>query len=142
MRHAHLTSPPVKLNYLLSENVLRPTPDRAIPQPKRQRQKMGKDVEKAAPVPATAISRLEMINRKRRPNLSFEHSIRMSFTFLKILHKKINKSKTNENCQKTVTCLQDFPRQGIPQEHLPCRRFGSSASKSADRTPNPTEHTI
>ena len=45
------------------------TPDRAMPQPKRNRQKSGKVVEKAAHVPDTAISRWEISKRMRRPYL-------------------------------------------------------------------------
>ena len=48
---------PMLPNILLSEKVLSPSPDRAMPQPKRNRQKSEKEVEKAAHVPDTAISR-------------------------------------------------------------------------------------
>lgn len=54
---------------LLSEKVLSARPDRAMPQPKRKRQKSEKEDEKAAHVPDTAMSRLEMSRRMRRPYL-------------------------------------------------------------------------
>lgn len=44
-----------RVNILLSEKVLRPTPERAMPQKKRNKQKRGNEVEKAAHVPETAI---------------------------------------------------------------------------------------
>lgn len=47
----------VQVNILLSEKLLRPRPDRAMPQPNRNRQKRGNEVEKAAHVPDTAINR-------------------------------------------------------------------------------------
>lgn len=71
-----------ELSILLSEKVLRPKPDRAMPQPKRNRQKRGKEVEKAAQVPDTAISRLEMSNSMRRPYL--EEKNKVSETLSKI----------------------------------------------------------
>ena len=43
--------------HLLSEKLLSPTPDRAMPHMKRKRQKREKEGEKAAHVPLTAISR-------------------------------------------------------------------------------------
>lgn len=44
-----------RVNILLSEKVLRPTAERAMPQKNRNKQKRGNEVEKAAHVPETAI---------------------------------------------------------------------------------------
>jgi len=55
--------------YSLRENELSTTPERAMPQQTRKMQNMVKDVEKAAHVPPTAIIRLEISSKMRRPNL-------------------------------------------------------------------------
>lgn len=54
---------------VLREKELSPRPERAMPVMKRKRQKTENEVEKAAHVPPTAINRLEISSRKRRPNL-------------------------------------------------------------------------
>lgn len=51
-------------------------PDRAMPQQTRKMQNMVREVEKAAHVPPTAIIRLEITNKIRRPNLHQKTEIR------------------------------------------------------------------
>lgn len=90
----------VQVNILLSEKLLRPRPDRAMPQPNRNRQKRGNEVEKAAHVPDTAINRLQMSRRMRRPYLEARvRSVRSDHITLYDLNKlEFLKNTPDEAC--------------------------------------------